>query len=87
MASASLAQTWAPHPKQVISPWCPLSVVRAAIAVHGLGEAQVLDALVGHVGPDGDTAFGAADVHDVLLVYELLFPAGHNQHCTNAAQT
>lgn len=63
------------------------SVFSAGIAVHSLGEAQVLDALVGHVGPDGDTAFGAADVHDVLLVYELLFPAGHDQHRTNAAQT
>lgn len=54
------------------------SVFSAGIAVHSLIEAEVLDALVGHVGPDGVATFGAADVHDVLLVYELLFPAGHN---------
>lgn len=69
--------------------WCSRSglVVHASIAVHSLIEAEVLDALVGHIGPDGVATFGAADVHDVLLVYELLFPAGHNPHRTNAAQT
>ena len=69
--------------------WCfrSGSVVRASIAVHSLSEAEVLDALVGHVGPDGVATFGAADVHGVLLVYELLFQSGHNPHRTNAAQT
>jgi hypothetical protein len=45
------------------------SVVCTGIAVHGLGEAQVLDALVGHVGPDGVATFGAADVHDEFSLY------------------
>lgn len=63
------------------------SVALASIAVHGLGEAQVRDSLVGDVGEDVLAALGAVDVHNVLLVYELLFPAGHDQHCTNAAQT
>ena len=63
------------------------SVVCTGIAVHGLGEAQVLDALVGHVGPDGAAALGAKDGHGGLLVCELLFLTGHNPRHTNAAQT
>ena len=50
-------------------PFFSFSVVCAGIAVHGLGEAQVLDALVGHVGPDGVATFGAADVHDEFSLY------------------
>ena len=63
------------------------SVVCTGIAVHGLSEAQVLDALVGHVGPDGAAALGAKDGHGGLLVCELLFLTGYNPRYTNAAQT
>lgn len=68
-------------------PFFSFSVICAGIAVHGLGEAQVLDALVGHVGPDGAAALGAKDGHGGLLVCELLFLTGHNPRYTNAAQT
>lgn len=68
-------------------PFFSFSVVCTGIAVHGLGEAQVLDALVGHVGPDGAAALGAKDGHGGLLVCELLFLTGHNPRYTNAAQT
>lgn len=68
-------------------PFFSLLVICAGIAVHGLSETQVLDALVGHVGPDGAAALGAKDGHGGLLVCELLFLTGHNPRYTNAAQT
>lgn len=68
-------------------PFFSFSVVCTGIAVHGFGEAQVLDALVGHVGPDGAAALGAKDGHGGLLVCELLFLTGHNPRYTNVART
>ena len=68
-------------------PFFSFSVICAGIAVYGLSETQVFDALVGHVGPDGAAALGAKDGHGGLLVCELLFLTGHNPRHTNAAQT
>lgn len=44
------------------------SVVRTGIAVHGLGEAQVCDRLVGCACEDVSTTFGAVNEHGGLLV-------------------
>ena len=43
------------------------SVFSAGIAVHSLGEAEVLDGLVGDVGEDVSAAFRAVDEHSKLL--------------------